>query len=473
MIVQRKYIFFFLFFTIILVLGYSSRDHLSDVKRLGYNAIDYWKDKSQGAGDVPFATETAISVANDIILTTDQALNIAVTSEHQATSTAETASEHQAFKIADTPSEHQVASTADIPSPTEHHPVGTSHSTTSTEYQVSTDAVDDAHDPTSEHQDVNAVNNVGDIPTSAEHNASDVADNFGSDRWFFQDDLHDYENAKFDLGMKSYRPHNYRGEGHETYATFLSTRNSSLKDPYFLATQQITYRLLWDPRSKSSHPVVVFVAPYISQIQRDYLMAAGAMVRELELIEWQPSHKSKAQPRWREMFSKLNFWKQTDFSRILYLDTDAFPLTHLDELFDIAKEQTCEEEACPYVFTAVEHEWGGLNAGMMVFKPDLAMHTLLMREMHERDYDQNMVEQAFLDHEFDVNGPRPAQYIERKWNALFTTDEDEGKINVIHEKLWAMHDHFAWNYFRETWDAMIELYESEEFVWMREADGID
>ncbi|QIX02190.1 hypothetical protein AMS68_007707 [Peltaster fructicola] len=426
MIVQRKFVFFFLLVTGILIVGFFSREHFSDVKRLGSHAIDYWKGKLQGHDDVidilpPSPAET--KTGSDIPTST--------TAEHiQSESQADNDDKVDLLPPSPAEAEEQL----DVPS-----------------------SATTGHDL---------------APTS-------TADNFGGDRWFFQDDLHDYQLPKFDLELKSYRPHNYKGEGHETYATFLSTRNSSLHDPYFLATQQLAYRLLWDPRSKSSRPLVVFVAPYISQVQRDYLMAAGAMVRVLELIDWQPTHMTDAQPRWKEMFSKLNFWKQTDFSRVFYLDTDAFPLTYLDELFDVAEEQTCKEEfgedleACQYVFTAVEHQWGGLNAGLMILKPSLPMHARLMREMHVReDYDQSGVEQAFLNHEFGLEGPFPAQYLERKWNALFTTNEDEGQINVIHEKLWAIGpDHFAAHYFRETWDAMIKLYESEDFAMMRTVDG--
>lgn len=320
--------------------------------------------------------------------------------------------------------------------------------------------------------------------------ASETPDEFGGDWWFFQDETHDYRNPEFDVGkLKSYAPHNWKGPGQETYATFLSTRNSSLYDPFFLATQQVTYRLLWDPRSKSqTHPIVVFVAPYISQQQRDYLTAAGAMVREIELIEWHPTHLTTAQPRWREMFTKLNFWKETDFSRILYLDTDAFPLTHMDELFDTAEEQKCDvwqlapedqshvDDICNYVFTAAPGLGDEINAGMMILKPDLAMHARLLRESHDHEkYDQNMVEQAFLTYAFDPHGPFPVQYVERKWNALFTSNDDEGKINVIHEKLWALWptpNHFAVNYFNDTWLDMLKLYESDEFARLRAADDV-
>lgn len=480
MIVKPKFIFFLPFFTVVILLAYFSSERLSDVELLRSNAIDHGKGESQN--DVTVADDNEIDLSpaaaeNEIGLDIPSSTIV----EHgQATTSTDPAvetkirSDNPSSTIA-APSQASTSTAAaveteiklDIPSSTL---TGPSQATTSSPAGHDID-LDVPSSTIAEH-------NKATTSTSAEPTATD---NFGDDWWFFQDTQDDYRNPKFDPDLKSCRPRNYKGEGYETYATFFSTRDSSLHDPYFLATQQIIYRLLWDPRSNNSHPVVVFVAPYISQIQRNYFMAAGAMVRELELVDWQPTVKTTVAPRWKEMFSKLNMWKQTDFSRILYLDTDAFPLTHLDELFDVAKEQTCKEkdgkdpEACQYVFTAVAQEKGYLNAGLLLLKPDLAMHARLIRDIEDRDaYDQNMVEQAFLNHEFSPKGPFPAQLLERKWNALYTTNEDEGKINVIHEKIWIMlPEHFASNYFKDTWDAMIRLYESDDFVEMRREDGAE
>ncbi|QIW96500.1 hypothetical protein AMS68_002018 [Peltaster fructicola] len=317
--------------------------------------------------------------------------------------------------------------------------------------------------------------------TTAKHITGDpnmpAEDNFdNSDYWFFQDDLNDFPLPTFDIEkLKDQAPHNYRGPGHETYATFLSTRNNSLQDPYFLATLQQAYRLLWDPKIRSKHhPFTVYVAPHIPKNQRDYLTASGAIVRQLELIEWQPTHKSKAAPRWKDMFSKLNFWNETEYSRILYLDTDAFPLENIDELFDMAEAQRCKsdelssqerlvkEEICDYtLLAAYDKNNGGLNAGMLVIQPNPAMHKYLLRESQNADnFDQDFVEQAFLNYAFRPEGPFPYQLVDRVWNAIFTEPEDEGVIKVIHEKLWAMWfrpEHFAHTYFRDTWTAMLKL----------------
>ena len=69
------------------------------------------------------------------------------------------------------------------------------------------------------------------------------------------------------------------------FATFFATRSPSIFDPYFMSTVQNVYRILWDPRSRSNqYPMIVFVAPFVTQEQRDIFAAGGAIVRELDLV---------------------------------------------------------------------------------------------------------------------------------------------------------------------------------------------
>ncbi|CZT15730.1 uncharacterized protein RCC_01564 [Ramularia collo-cygni] len=328
-----------------------------------------------------------------------------------------------------------------------------------------------------------------DTPSKVDPNAAATTttkSEFNEEKYAFQQDLK-LENPKFDTtSLRRYKPHNYRGPGHETFATYFSTRDSSLHDPYFLAAQQLAYRLLWDPRSKSAkHPLTVFVAPFISDEQRDLLQAAGALVKELDLVPWHPAVATYA--RWRDLFSKLNMWEQTDFSRITFLDLDTFPVENIDAIFDNAKSQKCnpellpvedkpaEKEICDYTFTGTEVPgYKEINVGVMVFNPNKAMHTRLMREyVNTEKYDSKMAEQAFLSFAYRTDGPFPAAFVDRTWNGFFPQHDEEGKLKIIHEKLWAQNDHLPWanSMFGDTWKAMRELYESDAFVELRKKDG--
>ncbi|KAF2216587.1 glycosyltransferase family 8 protein [Cercospora zeae-maydis SCOH1-5] len=314
---------------------------------------------------------------------------------------------------------------------------------------------------------------------------------FNEMKYAFQNDLDQYPMPKYDArDLRRYMPMNWQGPGRHAYCTYYSTRNATLHDPYFLAALQLTYRLLWDPKSKSEkYPLVVFVAPFTPDEHRHLLEAAGAIVRELDLIEYHPDKATFA--RWRDLFSKINMWGQTDFELLAFLDLDAFPVQNIDGIFHIADRQACkpellpkedkvhEKEICDYVFsgTSVGGGYKEVNVGVVVFNPNEAMRNRLLREsLHTDKWDNFMAEQAFLSYTFSVDGPFPASEVDRTWNGFFPQDDEgpkTGKLKIIHEKLWAENDHLKWakKFWDDEWKAMLKLYNSKKFVETRRKAG--
>lgn len=323
--------------------------------------------------------------------------------------------------------------------------------------------------------------------------ADGSASAFNELKFPFQEDLTQYRQPNLPVAsLTTYAAHNDRGPGQSAYATYLSTRNNSIHDPYFLSAQQLVYRLLWSPTSRStSHPVVVFVAPFIPQEQRDLLRAQGALVRELDLVPWDPPAAADGDifpfARWRDLFSKLHIWAQTDFARLVFLDLDAFPVQPLDALFDeaVAPRQKCRTALlppadqphaaaglCDYVWAGHGGQ-GGVNVGVMVLEPNEFMHARLLRESQDTSkFDNKMAEQAFLNYAFGEDGPFPPTYLGREWNGYYPQAEDEGKIKVVHEKLWILGEGWTKGIFAQGWSEILELYESERFVEMRKLDGL-
>ncbi|KAF2850330.1 glycosyltransferase family 8 protein [Plenodomus tracheiphilus IPT5] len=289
-------------------------------------------------------------------------------------------------------------------------------------------------------------------------------------------------------------PHNYNPNGARTYAyaTFMATRNPSIHDPYFLAIHSLIYRVLWSPRSRTTkYPFIVFVAEYVTPEQRALLSGAGAIVRELAPVEWTPNVPG-VEKRWKDLFAKLNMWREIEFERILFLDADAFPLANIDGMFDVAPVQPCIEEklqqddvvadgtaVCePYVFAGVAQDpWSGsstdVNVGAMVFTPSLRMHERLLQNYVKTDkYDCLMAEQAFLNWQFSRDGAFPATTLERKWGGVFPKEEEEGSLHVVHEKIWVVEDGWLRREWVDTWVEMVKYYESSEFGTMRGWDGL-
>jgi inositol 3-alpha-galactosyltransferase len=298
-----------------------------------------------------------------------------------------------------------------------------------------------------------------------------------------------------------YAPLHYSPSGPRTYAyaTFMATRNPSLKDPYFLAILSVMHRILWSPRSRTqkNYPFIVFVANFVTQEQRSVLRGAGAVVRELAPLEWTCT-KPGVQARWKDLFAKLNMWAETDFSRIIFLDADAFPVTCIDDMFDIAPLQHCVrnklelydhlpplEPVCEdYVFAGVPQNYDdpndlNINVGAMVFSPSERQHARLIQNYRKTDrYDCEMAEQAFLNWQFNPAGAYPPTKLEREWGGFFPKEADEGRLKVVHEKLWSgniAEESGVWLKVEwETgWGEMVEWYENEEFRREREKTGFE
>lgn len=331
--------------------------------------------------------------------------------------------------------------------------------------------------------------------SSSGGSSSDGSDSaFNEVKFPFQEDLVEYRQPKLDIAsLKKYAPHNDHGTGQFAFGTYLSTRNNSIHDPYFLAAQQLVYRLLWDPKTRSAfHPVVIFVAPFIPQEQRDILAAQGAIVRELGLVPWDPppSEDGSIFPfaRWKDLFSKLNIWGQTDFSRIVFLDLDAFPVQNIDGIFaeSVAPRQKCVAELLPpedkvHAAEICDYVWAGrgladgVNVGVVVLEPNKFMHERLLRESQDTTkFDNKMAEQAFLNYAFRPEGPFPPSIFGREWNGYWPKEEEEHLLKIVHEKLWIFGDGVSWtkNIFRDGWDGILQLYESPQFQLLRQQDGL-
>lgn len=294
------------------------------------------------------------------------------------------------------------------------------------------------------------------------------------------------EPIQFDFErLKNLPPHNYQGPGHETFATLYASRNAAIQDPYFVAAQQIVFRLLWRERTKSKHPVTVFVTQFVNQTQRDYFTAAGAIVRELAIRPFTPDMKG-IPARLQDMFSKLEMWRQLDFSRIAYLDGDALPIEHCDTIFDFAKDLACNYsllpeadkaygmDICNYAFAAHHEGYDGINAGVMVFKPEQAMYNRLIREsQNHTGWDTGYMEQALLSHLYNNEGPFPPAEIDDGYNS-FPDYRDQGiEIKILHDKAWSHYfDPGTWieEDWSSTYSEMEKFYASEEFFEARLAD---
>lgn len=307
---------------------------------------------------------------------------------------------------------------------------------------------------------------------------------FNSDKWFYQSDLDQQPVVYFDHDrLANLPPVNWHGPGRPTFATFYASRDASMMDPYFSAAQSIVYRLLWKQKSRSTKfPVTVFVAPFVEERQRQYFTDAGAMVRELPLRPFTPDMKG-VPARLQDMFSKLEMWRQTDFSRIAYFDCDAIPLDNIDDIFDSAVDQFCKpdllppedltygNDICEYAFAAHPEGEETINAGVMIFKPQTSMHGRLVRgSSNHTGWDTGYLEQSLISYMYNPFGPFPPSILPPQFNSFPEYKEKHIRIKILHDKMWAHYfDHGTWmeTEWKDTWTEMDRFYRSEEFYKAR------
>jgi alpha-N-acetylglucosamine transferase len=250
--------------------------------------------------------------------------------------------------------------------------------------------------------------------------------------------------------------------------------------------------------------VIIFVCPFIPEEHRRVFRGQGAIVKEIELLDDIIPDEAILTKRWIDVLSKLNLWKEVEWKRIAFLDSDAFPVRNLDDIFESVQEQKCNMDAlqpedravvdngkggenmCSYVYAGVaQFSIDNINAGMLVLKPNLDMHAKLIRAAKRTgDYDVKEMEQGVLKSKnaFAADGPFPVNRLPSIWNALpeyyiqYLADNGEardGPVRVLHVKMWnrlwgswnnltALND--MWDL---DWMKMCRFYDSADFVKAR------
>lgn len=289
--------------------------------------------------------------------------------------------------------------------------------------------------------------------------------------------------------LSRYPAHNIKESSKYAFALFYCDRQPDLRGPYFEGTQSIVWRLLWSPY-RSKYPVIVFVCPFIPEANRKILRGQGAIVKEIELLDDIIPDSAIATKRWLDVLSKLNLWKEVDWQRLVFLDSDAFPLRNIDEIFDIVPVQRCKvdllspsdqklmergiggENMCNYVYAGVPYfGLDFINAGFIVLKPNLDMHAKLLKAARSTDdYRVEEMEQGVLNSKnaFAHDGPFPVNSLPRVWNALPEYyrrrynegyDAEEGHVRVLHAKMF--------NQLWGTFNNLTDMNDMWDLGWMQ------
>lgn len=140
-----------------------------------------------------------------------------------------------------------------------------------------------------------------------------------------------------------------------------------------------------------------------------------------------------------------------------------------DVLMSVLLESHCGVEA---VSQGKNDDTVNQIEGSMVFTPNSRQHQRLLQNYLKFDkYDVKMAEQAFLNWQFGINSAYPPGMLEREYGAFFPSEEEAGKLKVVHEKMWVIKSGWMKEEWDGTWKEMLGFYGSEEFKEARRRDG--
>lgn len=199
------------------------------------------------------------------------------------------------------------------------------------------------------------------------------------------------------------------------------------------------------------------VTENVEQWKRDRLTADGAIVKLVPILQIPdlPSREATyairflSDLRWVDQFTKLQLWKLTEYDRIVYMDSDLFPLINTEELFSInLSQQSTTNPPFNYSFAAVPNLVGkapngqliignGFNAGFFVLQPDITIFDRIweraMTEGHPWNLHKDM-EQGLLNDFFATGGDAPMVTLHWSWNVKDMPDEFLPESKIVHAR---------------------------------------
>jgi alpha-N-acetylglucosamine transferase len=256
------------------------------------------------------------------------------------------------------------------------------------------------------------------------------------------------------------------------FATFLSTRIDDAtaydEDIYFTATRVLTYQLLYRPetRTRRDIPFLIIVPPHVSKAKRDILSSEGATIIEVPLLNPDNWTASPAEPRWIDQFTKLRLFEQTQYDRILYMDTDMLLTKPLDSIFseDVVatpqwtandKQAMHEREASlpeTYIIAgttdngrpgnfhpAIRTEETQMNGGFWCMQPSTTLFNYYVTLLNYGDFESSNMEMGLLNYAHRDGGPMPwISLPPGKWSNNWPVLRDVEVLGsaTLHDKFW-------------------------------------
>ena len=193
------------------------------------------------------------------------------------------------------------------------------------------------------------------------------------------------------------------------------------------------------------YPLHVLITEGVHEATREFLNQLGVTYQEVPIIETPPDiyqHNMHYEPNtastWRNCWTKLHIFNQTQFDKIVFLDADIMVLKNLDHLFN-----------CPHMTSCLDGEyfniwpgWDHFNSGCLVIEPSIELYNKILDFANSLTED-NIPEYIIADQEilnlYFKDWPAQTQLHLNKYYDIFPPYIQEYQISDIEENCYFLH----------------------------------
>lgn len=182
-------------------------------------------------------------------------------------------------------------------------------------------------------------------------------------------------------------------EGAPRYAYVLMHYEGTPKDDEYLLGLRVLIRSIQD--TGTPHDIVVLLSSNVRDSTRATLAGDGALLHEVANLqnpfETKVEGRNSYKARFIYSFNKLYVWNMTQYTRVVFLDSDNIFLHNMDALFRCG--HFCIVFMNPLLF----------HTGLIVVKPSTDMFNKLLRALYsDASFSHDGADQGFLIAQFDV-----------------------------------------------------------------------
>ncbi len=189
----------------------------------------------------------------------------------------------------------------------------------------------------------------------------------------------------------------------EAYATVIS--GSGFTSPARVLLASIR-------RFDTERDFVVLVTSNVPENERNILKKDGMKLVECEIPTNPFVDKKDGRIVMKSVvFVKFYSWALTDYTRVVYIDSDAIIRDKVDPLFDCPHDFCAVPDCCPFDY---------LNAGVMSMKPNMTVFEDLKKRLHDGSIPDSWdgADQGFFYHYFDWANAEATQRLSIRYNGI-------------------------------------------------------